>query len=53
LKRILFFTLCAASLCAQPIVIQTSTILDGRGGVLKDRQPSRKLRPNPDAGKPF
>ena len=31
-------TLCAASLGAQPIVIQTSTILDGRGGVLKDRQ---------------
>ena len=31
-------TLCAVSLGAQPIVIQTSTILDGRGGVLKDRQ---------------
>jgi imidazolonepropionase-like amidohydrolase len=31
-------TLCAASLGAQPIVIQTSTLLDGRGGVLKDRQ---------------
>ena len=31
-------TLCAASLGAQPIVIQTGTILDGRGGVLKDRQ---------------
>src|SRR5579863_7442809 len=29
---------CAVSLGAQPIVIQTSTILDGRGGVLKDRQ---------------
>jgi len=32
------FALCAASLGAQPIVIQTSTILDGRGGVLKDQQ---------------
>ncbi len=31
-------TLCAASLGAQPIVIQTSTILDGRGGSSKDRQ---------------
>src|SRR5580704_11736704 len=31
-------TLCAASLGAQPIVIQTSTILDGRGGTLKNRQ---------------
>jgi imidazolonepropionase-like amidohydrolase len=30
--------LCAASLGAQPIVIQTSTILDGRGGSSKDRQ---------------
>lgn len=38
MKSILCFTLCAASLCAQTIVIRTSTILDGRGGVLKDRQ---------------
>jgi imidazolonepropionase-like amidohydrolase len=38
MKPILYLTLCAASLWAQPIVIQTSTILDGRGGVLKDRQ---------------
>jgi len=38
MRRLLFVTLCAAHLCAQPIVIQTSTILDGRGGILKDRQ---------------
>jgi imidazolonepropionase-like amidohydrolase len=38
MKQILCFALCAASLGAQTIVIQTSTILDGRGGVLKDRQ---------------
>ena len=38
MKSILCFTLCAVSACAQPIVIQTSTVLDGRGGVLKDRQ---------------
>jgi imidazolonepropionase-like amidohydrolase len=35
--RVIFvFTLVIAS--AQPIVINTSTILDGKGGVLKDRQ---------------
>src|SRR5471032_920153 len=28
----------AAPACAQPIVLQTSTILDGKGGVLKNRQ---------------
>src|ERR1700689_3984322 len=28
----------SATLGAQTVVIQTSTILDGRGGVLKDRQ---------------
>ena len=33
-----FFTLCALSLNAQTIVLQTGTVLDGRGGVLKDRQ---------------
>jgi len=36
--RGVLLTLCAASLGAQTIVIQTSTILDGRGGTLKDRQ---------------
>jgi imidazolonepropionase-like amidohydrolase len=35
--RVIFvFTLAIAS--AQPIVINTSTVLDGKGGVLKDRQ---------------
>lgn len=38
MKPILYLTLCAANLWAQPIVIQAGTILDGRGGVLKDRQ---------------
>jgi imidazolonepropionase-like amidohydrolase len=38
MKQILCFALCAATLGAQTIVIQTSTLLDGRGGVLKDRQ---------------
>jgi imidazolonepropionase-like amidohydrolase len=38
MRRVLHLAICAASLGAQPIVIQTSTILDGRGGVLKDRQ---------------
>ena len=38
MKPILCFALCAASLGAQTIVIQTSTILDGRGGVLKNQQ---------------
>ena len=38
MKRVVFLAMCAGSLCAQTIVIQTSTILDGRGGVLKDRQ---------------
>ena len=32
------FFLCAAGLWAQPVVIQTGTLLDGRGGVLKDQQ---------------
>jgi imidazolonepropionase-like amidohydrolase len=38
MKHIFVLALCAASLAAQPIVIQTSTIIDGKGGVLKDRQ---------------
>jgi imidazolonepropionase-like amidohydrolase len=38
MRRVLYLALCVAGLNAQPIVIQTSTILDGRGGVLKDRQ---------------
>ena len=38
MKPILCLALCAVSAYAQPIVIQTSTILDGRGGVLKNRQ---------------
>lgn len=38
MPRTLLFCLCAATLGAQTIVIQTSTILDGRGGVLKNRQ---------------
>jgi imidazolonepropionase-like amidohydrolase len=38
MKQILWFTLCAASVFAQPIVIQTGTILDGRGRVLKNQQ---------------
>jgi len=38
MKSILCFTLFAASVYAQSIVIRTSTILDGRGGVLKNRQ---------------
>jgi imidazolonepropionase-like amidohydrolase len=38
MRRLLFAILCAAHLCAQPIVIQTGTLLDGRGGVLRDRQ---------------
>jgi imidazolonepropionase-like amidohydrolase len=38
MKAIFCLALCAASLGAQTVVIQTSTILDGRGGVLKDRQ---------------
>jgi imidazolonepropionase-like amidohydrolase len=38
MKPILCLALCAARVCAQPVIIQTSTILDGRGGVLKNRQ---------------
>jgi imidazolonepropionase-like amidohydrolase len=38
MKSILCLTLCASSLSAQTIVIQTGAILDGRGGVLKNRQ---------------
>jgi len=38
MKAIICVALCAASLGAQTIVIQAGTILDGRGGVLKDRQ---------------
>jgi Xaa-Pro aminopeptidase len=38
MKSILCFTLFAASVYAQSIVIRTGTILDGRGGVLKNRQ---------------
>jgi len=38
MKRIVGFTLGAVSLGAQTIVIQTGTILDGRGGVLKNQQ---------------
>ena len=38
MKTILCSVLCAASLCAQTVVIQTGTVLDGRGGVLKDQQ---------------
>jgi imidazolonepropionase-like amidohydrolase len=38
MRQLLGFALCAATLGAQTIVIQTSTILDGRGGVLKNRQ---------------
>jgi imidazolonepropionase-like amidohydrolase len=38
MRRVLHLAICAASLGAQPIVIQTSTILDGHGGMLKDRQ---------------
>src|SRR5271166_1447143 len=36
MRLIFAFTLAIAS--AQPIVLNTSTILDGKGGVLKDRQ---------------
>src|SRR5664279_874037 len=36
--RGLLFTFVASALCGQPVVIQTSTILDGRGGVLKNQQ---------------
>jgi imidazolonepropionase-like amidohydrolase len=36
--RSALLVLCAAPLCAQTVVLQTSAILDGRGGVLKDRQ---------------
>ena len=36
--RATVFALCAATVSAQTIVIQTGTLLDGRGGVLKDRQ---------------
>jgi imidazolonepropionase-like amidohydrolase len=38
MKPILCLALCAASVFAQPIVIQTGAILDGRGGVLKNLQ---------------
>jgi imidazolonepropionase-like amidohydrolase len=38
MKQVVFLAMCAGGLCAQTIVIQTSTILDGCGGVLKDRQ---------------
>ena len=38
MKAIFCFAFCVASLGAQTVVLQTSTILDGRGGVLKDRQ---------------
>src|SRR5580693_9972517 len=38
MRRLLFISLCATHLCAQPIVIQTGTLLDGRGAILKDRQ---------------
>jgi imidazolonepropionase-like amidohydrolase len=38
MKSILYLAVCATGVCAQSIVIQTSTIVDGRGGVLKDRQ---------------
>ncbi|HEX3747909.1 MAG TPA: amidohydrolase family protein [Bryobacteraceae bacterium] len=38
MRQALACALCAATLCAQPIVIRTSTILDGRGGVLKNRE---------------
>jgi imidazolonepropionase-like amidohydrolase len=37
MSRHLLFVLCAAAF-AQPIVLETSTILDGRGGVLKGQQ---------------
>jgi imidazolonepropionase-like amidohydrolase len=37
-RAFVFFMLGAFSLCAQTIVLQTGTLLDGRGGVLKDRQ---------------
>ncbi len=38
MKRVAGFLLCAAGLGAQTIVIQTGALLDGRGGVLQNRQ---------------
>src|ERR1035438_1509379 len=38
MSRCVFLAVWAASLGAQSIVIQTGTLLDGRGGILKDRQ---------------
>ena len=38
MKAILCFAVCAASVCAQTIVLETSSILDGRGGVLRNQQ---------------
>ena len=38
MKAIFCLACCAAGVGAQTVVIQTSTILDGRGGVMKDRQ---------------